>query len=86
MVLLGGLFLHMGEENIYVVEVVCECIHWEHFGVSATNRSKYIFAMRILGYPGMQASILTFWGSLQTSALAILPYLCPSSGVNEPSI
>lgn len=39
------------EEKIYDVEAICEyeCSCWEPFGVFATIKSEYNFAMRILG-------------------------------------
>ena len=46
----------------------------------------YNFALKILGYPGRQATILTCSGALKTHALTILLFPSSSSGVNEPSI
>ena len=49
-------------------------------------RSAYTSTMRILGYPGRRATMLTCSSPLKTPALAILPFSSPSGGVNEPSV
>ena len=53
---------------------------------SAAIKSAYNYAMRILGYPGRRATILTCNGPLKTPAPTILPFPSPSGGVNEPSV
>ena len=49
-------------------------------------KSAYNYALRILGYPGRRAVILTCSGPLKTLAPAILPFFSPFGGVNEPSV
>ena len=53
---------------------------------SMVIRNAYNFAMRILGYSGRRAPILFCSGPLKTPDPAVLPFLSPSGGVNEPSI
>ena len=50
------------------------------------TKSAYNYAMRILGYPGRRAMMLTCSGPLKTPAPAISPFPSPSSGVNEPYV
>lgn len=88
MVVLGGWVSYVVEEKIYVVEAICEyeCICWEYLVCSTAIRSAYNSALRILGYPGRRAAMLTCSGPLKTPAPAILPFPSPSGGVNEPSV
>ena len=52
-----------------MVEVVYEyeCICWERFGVFCGIMIAHNFAMRILGSPGRQATILTYLWSIENS-------------------
>ena len=51
MVILGGWNFYVVEENIYVVDDICEyeCICWKRLVCSTSIRSAYNYAMRILG-------------------------------------
>ena len=61
-------------------------VFWCVLMCSAEIKSAYNYALRILGYLGKQATILTCSGSLKAPAPMILSFPSPSGGVNEPSI
>ena len=69
--------LHVGDMSCLNVSVgnvlVCSAVMW----------SAYNSTMRILGYPGGRATILTCNGPLKTMAPAMLTFPSPSSDVNE---
>ena len=53
---------------------------------SVAIKSAYNFSLRILGYLGRRATLLTCNGPLKTLAPKISPFPSLSSGVNEPSV
>ena len=88
MVILGGRVSYVVEEKMYVVEATYEyeCICWEHLVCSASIKSGYNYALRIMGHPSRRVAILICDGPLKTPAPVIFSFLSPSNGVNEPSV
>ena len=53
---------------------------------SASIKSGYNYALRIMGHPSRRVAILICDGPLKTPAPVIFSFLSPSNGVNEPSV
>ena len=87
-VIMGGWVLYVVEDNMYVVEVVCEyeCFRWERLVCSMATIICNFGGHENFGYPSGRVVILTCNGPLRTLAPIKLHFPSPSSGLNEPSI